>query len=921
MEHGQYTGYKTLNKIDATLPAQSSPDLSGNAIVQTCLTYFYTVSDEEAAIAQVMAYLGTQFSCARVNVFSIRSCRWVSTDLEWCADGVSSQKSQLNNEPLDHLIENPDTLRQYSIVQLLDVETIRTTHPTAYALMKSRQAHSTVSLVMQLDHGDLGMFTLENPAAESLDQLLAVLQALETPLLSQIKRRHMLHQLEEMSFHDPLTGAYNRNALSDLYLRPLPMRSVGVIFCDVSGLKQVNDTLGHEEGDAMIVECYHLIQQNVRTDRIYRMGGDEFLALCCNCTEEEVQQDYELLKRRISESPHHIAVGYVWSDETPLMLEPLVAQADQEMYRNKQAYYSTRDYFSRMAREVTAKGAILTTTEENSAFQRYLRDYYFDAEALMRSLTVNNTNQFFFFGDIQKNYFYISDLMRDRFGFESNLILNLPHYWEKCICDEEYRLLNNKAVERLFDEKQDTYEVLHILQDVHGNRFWAYNSGTLQWNADHTAPLFLAGRITMQDKDYSVDQISGFQKDHKALAQIEEMQRAGQKAVVIAYCMNHFDKLNRTSPTYYGNLLVYHTGRHLVSELGGHLTFYRLDGVNFMAILHPDETEDPVVLLERMRAIIEREYENAEVGDANPASFALLEYESGAGTPQEFLETVYETIDTARQMPNLPYLTVSEERRRQVEQTERMLTVLRKNILNNMENFRILVQPAVKAGAHDLAGGEVLLYWTYEGQDILPPVLYPLLENEDLLAQVNRWIIEQVFSAGSRLHGCAQDFIFGFNVSAKALCSDGFIDFLRKLVDQYGVRSQTFFAEVLESNILNHSRLWDEFSSVCGSLGIHIMQKRFASLNAPFRALMERKTEVLKLDLSLVEELPTEAEQEQYMKSLVYSCHTFGKRISLCGVENEEIHKKGVACGFDYLQGNYHYRPMELSELYALLLR
>lgn len=130
----------------------------------------------------------------------------------------------------------------------------------------------------------------------------------------------------------------------------------------------------------------------------------------------------------------------------------------------------------------------------NTAFQKYLKHYYFDAEVLLKSITINNTNQFFFFGDVQKNYFYISNHMRDRFGFESNLILNLPHHWEQRICDPEYKKINSLAVERLFGEKQESYELLHQVEDVHGNRVWVHNSGMLQWNADKTVPLFLAGR-------------------------------------------------------------------------------------------------------------------------------------------------------------------------------------------------------------------------------------------------------------------------------------------------------------------------------------------------------------------------------------------------------------------------------------------
>lgn len=64
-----------------------------------------------------------------------------------------------------------------------------------------------------------------------------------------LKRRDLVARLNEMSYHDQLTGALNRHALAEQYGN-LPMESVGVVYCDITGLKQVNDTMGHEAAPA-----------------------------------------------------------------------------------------------------------------------------------------------------------------------------------------------------------------------------------------------------------------------------------------------------------------------------------------------------------------------------------------------------------------------------------------------------------------------------------------------------------------------------------------------------------------------------------------------------------------------------------------------------------------------------------------------
>lgn len=902
--------------------AEETGNVSQNAeaIVQECLQQMYTAAGEEDALVQALSCLGERLHCDRACVLLVRNNRWVNMDLEWCREGIASQKRQIQNEPLENFNWSPSFLSREDAALLADIEEIRNEYPSFYAQMKSRQVDSMIAMPVPVEKHCTGVIHLENPDLSLTDDAFYALRQIRRHIGIQLKRRDMLHQLEEMSFHDPLTGAFNRNALTELYQRPLEAESVGVIYCDVSGLKQVNDTQGHEEGDEMIIQCCQLIRRTIRTDRIYRMGGDEFLALCFNSRKEDVEHDFETLKHEISRSRHHIAVGYVWSDEAPLMLEPLIAAADHEMYLDKQEYYSTRDYFARMARESADKHHVTPDAEENTAFQKYVKNYYFDAEALLKSLTINNLNQFFFFGDIKKNYFYVSDHMRDRFGFDSNLMLNLPHHWEQRICDEEYKRINSQAVEKLFCEKQDSYELLHLVQDVHGNRIWVHNSGTLQWNTDRTVPLFLSGRITLQDKDYTIDQISGFQKDYKALAHLEELRQRGEQPTVIGFCLNHFSRINQDGGTYYGNMLFYHVGNHLQSKLRGQMTFYRLDGNRCVAVLEPEQAERREALLEEIRAIIEEEYRAIEVYDRNPVSFAILQDTRNMGTAREFLETVCERIDMARQMPNLPYVSESEELKKEIEQTGQMVATLRKNVQNQMENFRILIQPAIHADTGKLAGGESLLRWRYKGRDVLPEQLLPLLEAEGLMAQVDRWVIEQTVNAQIRLRNCRKDFLVGFNVSDQVLQSKGFLDFLRQTLSRCELQEGGFYIEIKEEHLLSHEGHIEPFLDECKKMGINVMQKGFGALSSLLKAGIDRSTDAVKLNISLLSELKTEEEQIKYLQSLVYLCHQFGKAVSIIGTEDEDGCRKAGSCSCDYIQGYSYYYPLELSEVYALLL-
>ena len=99
------------------------------------------------------------------------------------------------------------------------------------------------------------------------------------------ERKRAESQLKHLAFHDPLTGLPNRALFTDRLERALAhadrdFRSVGVLFLDVDNFKVVNDSLGHQQGDALLVEVAARIRSCVRADdTVARLGGDEFTVL------------------------------------------------------------------------------------------------------------------------------------------------------------------------------------------------------------------------------------------------------------------------------------------------------------------------------------------------------------------------------------------------------------------------------------------------------------------------------------------------------------------------------------------------------------------------------------------------------------------------------------------------------------------
>ena len=160
------------------------------------------------------------------------------------------------------------------------------------------------------------------------------------------ERKQMEERLTYLSMHDALTGLYNRTFFEE-ELRRLDLERVpkqtGIIVCDLDSLKFVNDNLGHEAGDLLLVEAATLIRRSFRAeDIVARVGGDEFTVLLSYGTEGMTRQAVARLRKAVQDYnegnptlPLSIAIGYAIAKKPETSLKEALRIADERMYTNK----------------------------------------------------------------------------------------------------------------------------------------------------------------------------------------------------------------------------------------------------------------------------------------------------------------------------------------------------------------------------------------------------------------------------------------------------------------------------------------------------------------------------------------------------------------------------------------------------------
>ena len=222
------------------------------------------------------------------------------------------------------------------------------------------------SLLRELDEN--GMFSLtyrlNTPTGPQYVNLVAVYSDKNHVVISvtnvdaQVRREQKIREEASINFEkarrDDLTGIKNKNAYGEFEKNLDKQIQAGediefaIAICDVNGLKTVNDTQGHKAGDAYIKDASRLVCNTFEHSPVFRVGGDEFVAILRGSdfdNREQLEHDlYETVKQNADHDKVVMACGIsVYDKAHDKSVSAVFERADSMMYRNKMSLKGGRD--------------------------------------------------------------------------------------------------------------------------------------------------------------------------------------------------------------------------------------------------------------------------------------------------------------------------------------------------------------------------------------------------------------------------------------------------------------------------------------------------------------------------------------------------------------------------------------------------
>ena len=296
-------------------------------------------ADPHTGLQKMLEKIGHSLQAERVLIFEEQPDQTVSATYEWYQEDLQPMAPTVQHIPMDSLrpLYAAFDAKQMAIIE--DAQAFVRAHPGFTPHLSG--VRRLVSGHLTQSGKSLGFTEVVNPSALAFKSASLLLSTRTLFLASMLRNRDTFRSLERLSTTDQLTGAGNRRGFTE-YIRAVPDGIfLAFIFGDLNGLKRINDTQGHEAGD-------HLLQQAVRhmkalsgDNAVFRMGGDEFMVIARNASEQQAQQLVRELLARYRSSGISMALGVVVCQTPIANIDEALSQADREMYTDKERIYTS----------------------------------------------------------------------------------------------------------------------------------------------------------------------------------------------------------------------------------------------------------------------------------------------------------------------------------------------------------------------------------------------------------------------------------------------------------------------------------------------------------------------------------------------------------------------------------------------------
>lgn len=296
-------------------------------------------ANPDVGLQKMLEKIGHSLQAERVLIFEEQGSQ-VSATYEWHQENLQPVARAVQHIPINSLRPLYDTFDTKQMAIIEDAPEFIRTHPGFHPYIPD--CRRLVSGHLTQSGKSLGFTEVINPSALAFKSAGLLLSTLTLFLAIMLRNRDIFRSLESINTTDQLTSVGNRRGFAE-YRQTLPDGiSLAFIFGDLNGLKQINDTQGHEVGDQLIRQAAQIMKNLTGDIAVFRMGGDEFIIVAKDADEAQAQRLVNDLRARYRSSGISMALGYIVCQTPIANIDDVLSQVDKKMYADKERIYGRR---------------------------------------------------------------------------------------------------------------------------------------------------------------------------------------------------------------------------------------------------------------------------------------------------------------------------------------------------------------------------------------------------------------------------------------------------------------------------------------------------------------------------------------------------------------------------------------------------
>ena len=338
--------YRLNKEMDTGNFSSVSPDVS-SFVIKACLELrneneFHSTMD--IVINDLREYTNSINACILTIDSEQRSFEIISESVK---DNKHSIKEYFNTFPYEIIASWESLVAETNNIIIKDEHDMDYYETLAPEWVKTMKDANVTNLCLSpfIHHGVIiGYLYITDFDGENMERIKEIVELLSFFLTAEVANHTFMEKLEYLSNVDMLTGVFNRNSMNvnvdelslKLKLEPKPF---SVAFFDLNGLKSINDNGGHNSGDALLKDAAKVLTEVFPDDKIYRAGGDEFVVISVDDTEDEFLDKLATVRNKACDPDWlNFAIGH-YHDDSSGDLRLAMRYADENMYEDKNAFY------------------------------------------------------------------------------------------------------------------------------------------------------------------------------------------------------------------------------------------------------------------------------------------------------------------------------------------------------------------------------------------------------------------------------------------------------------------------------------------------------------------------------------------------------------------------------------------------------